>query len=65
MRTETLRKWMRQSEIGSGESARVTTESFRENRELKRKVRELEQTIEVLTAASLDSKISFSHLATR
>jgi transposase len=52
MSTETLRKWVRQSEVDSGESGGVTTESARENRELKRKVRELEQTIEVLKAAT-------------
>lgn len=52
MSAETLRKWVRQSEVDAGESVGVTTDSARENRDLKRKVRELEQTIEVLKAAT-------------
>ena len=52
MSTETLRKWVRQSDVDSGGSVGVSTESARENRELKRQVRELEQTIEVLKAAT-------------
>jgi transposase len=49
---ETLRKWVRQAEIDAGERDGVTTASARETRELKRKVAELEQTIEILKAAT-------------
>lgn len=52
MSTETLRKWVRQAAVDAGEAAGVSTESAREIRELKRKNRELEQTIEVLKAAT-------------
>jgi transposase len=52
MSTETLRKWVRQSEVDSGQAPGVTTESAREIRELKRKNAELEQTIEILKAAT-------------
>ena len=49
---ETLRKWIRQSEVDVGEAPRVSTESAREIRELKRRCAELERTIEVLKAAT-------------
>ena len=49
---ETLRKWIRQSEVDAGEAPRVSTESAREIRELKRRCAELERTIEVLKAAT-------------
>ena len=49
---ETLRKWIRQSEVDVGEAPGVPTESAREIRELKRKCAELERTIEVLKAAT-------------
>jgi transposase len=52
MTAETLRKWVRQAEVDAGEAPGVATESGREIRELKRKNRELEQTIEVLKAAT-------------
>jgi transposase len=52
MSTETLRKWVRQAEVDSGQAPGVTTESAREIRELKRKNAELEQTIEILKAAT-------------
>ena len=52
MSTETLRKWVRQAEIDGGEQDGVTTTTARENRDLKRKVAELEQTVEILKAAT-------------
>ena len=52
MSAETLRKWIRQSDVDAGKAPGVPTEASREIRELKRKCRELEQTIEVLKAAT-------------
>ena len=52
MTAQTLRKWVRQAEVDAGQAPGVPTESVREIRELKRKNRELEQTIEVLKAAT-------------
>lgn len=52
MNPETLRKWIRQAEIDGGDRDGVTTASAREIRELKRKNAELEQTIEILKAAT-------------
>jgi transposase len=52
MSAETLRKWLRQSEVEAGEAAGVTTESARQIRELKRKNAELERTIEILKEAT-------------
>ncbi len=52
MSAETLRKWVRQAAVDAGQAPGVSTESSREIRELKRKNRELEQTIEVLKAAT-------------
>jgi len=49
---ETLRKWIRQSEVDAGQAPGLSTESAREIRELKRKCAELERTIEVLKAAT-------------
>ena len=49
---ETVRKWVRQSEVDAGQAPGVSTESAREIRELKRKCAELERTIEVLKAAT-------------
>jgi transposase len=52
MSPETLRLWIRQDEIDSGKAPGMTTEESKEVRELKRKVRELEETIEILKAAA-------------
>ena len=52
MSAETLRKWIRQAEIDEGQAPGVTSEAAREIRELRRKNRELEQTIEILKAAT-------------
>ena len=47
MTAETLRKWIRQAEIDSGEAPGMTTDSARQIRELKRKNAELERTVEI------------------
>jgi transposase len=52
MSAETLRKWVRQAEIDAGEADGVTTSQLREIRELRRKNAELEQTVEILKAAT-------------
>jgi transposase len=52
MTPETLRLWIRQDEVDCGQAAGVTTRESQEIRELKRKVRELEETIEILKAAA-------------
>ena len=52
MSPETLRKWVRQAEIDAGDREGTTTAAAREIRELKRKNAELEQTVEVLKAAT-------------
>ena len=49
---ESLRRWINQSEVDAGDRAGVPTDVARENRELKRKNRELEETIEILKAAT-------------
>jgi transposase len=48
MSAETLRKWVRRAEVDNGDRGGVSSEQAKENRELKRKVRELEQTVETL-----------------
>jgi transposase len=52
MTPETLRKWIRQAEVDEGRAPGVTTETSREVRELRRKVAELEHTVEILRAAA-------------
>jgi transposase len=49
---ETLRRWIRQSDVDAGQAPGMPTESARQIRELKRKCAELERTIEVLKAAT-------------
>jgi len=52
MNPETLRTWVRQAEVDAGEARGVSTDAAREIRELRRKCRELESTIEILKAAT-------------
>jgi transposase len=53
MSAETLRKWVRQADVDAGEAAGVPTETVRQPRELRRKCRELESTIDILEAPCL------------
>jgi transposase len=52
MSAETLRKWVRQTEVDDGQAAGVSTRESQELRELRKKNRELEQTVEILKAAT-------------
>jgi transposase len=52
MSAETLRKWVRQGEVDAGEAPGMTTDAAREIRELRRKCRELEATVEIPKAAT-------------
>jgi transposase-like protein len=49
---ETLRRWITQAEVDSGVRDGVSTDTVRELRELKRKNKELEETVEILRAAT-------------
>lgn len=49
---ETLRKWVRQQEVDQGDKPGVTREEAAQVRALKRKVLELEETVEILKAAT-------------
>jgi len=52
MSAETLRKWIRRAEVDEGKAPGVTSAESAEIRELRRRNRELEQTVEILRAAS-------------
>jgi transposase len=52
MSTEAVRRWVRQAEVDGGEAPGVTSESAKEIKQLKKKNAELEQTIEILKAAT-------------
>lgn len=56
MTAETLRKWIQQAAVDRGEAEGTSTESARIIREQKRKIAELEQTIEILSAATSFSR---------
>ncbi|BBN47243.1 transposase [Mycobacterium avium subsp. hominissuis] len=49
---ESLRRWINQAEVDTGVRDGAPTDTVRELRELKRKNRELEETIEILKAAT-------------
>ena len=50
---ETLRRWVRQSEVDGGERPGRTTQELAEIRELKAKVRRLEEDNDILRRASI------------
>ena len=52
MNAETLRNWIRQQQVNDGQRDGVTSEASAEIRALKRRNAELEQTIEILKAAT-------------
>jgi transposase len=52
MSGETLRKWIRQAQVDEGSAPGVSTEEAAQVRALRRKVAELERTIEILSAAT-------------
>jgi transposase len=52
MTAETLRQWVRQQEVDAGQAPGLSSESAEELAALRRKCRELEQTVELLSAAT-------------
>jgi transposase len=52
MSAETLRRWVRQAEVDAGVAPAMTTDAAREIRDLRRKCKELESTVEILKAAT-------------
>jgi transposase len=52
MTAETLRQWVRRAEVDAGQVPGLSGESAEELAALRRKCRELEQTVELLTAAT-------------
>lgn len=52
MTAETLRQWIKRSEVDAGQAPGLTSDSAAELAAMRRKCRELEQTVEVLLAAT-------------
>jgi transposase-like protein len=52
MNAETLRNWIRQQQVDTGQRDGLSSEAAGEIRELKRRNAELEQSVEVLKAAT-------------
>lgn len=52
MNAETLRKWIRQDQVDAGQVEGVTTAAAQQIRDLKRRNAEVEQTVEILKAAT-------------
>jgi transposase len=52
MNAETLRNWIRKQQVDDGQRDGVTSEAAAEIKALKRRNAELEQTIEILKAAT-------------
>lgn len=52
MTAETLRQWVRRAEVDTGQAPGLSSDSAAELAALRRKCRELEQTVEVLKAAT-------------